>query len=48
MDPWDNEYVYMIESGKPVITSYGKDGTPGGEGNDADISCKDIGTTDKK
>jgi general secretion pathway protein G len=48
MDPWDHEYLYVLESGKPVITSYGKDGTPGGEGNDADISSKDTNTTDKK
>lgn len=41
MDPWDHEYLYVLESNKPVITSYGKDGTPGGEGNDADISSKD-------
>jgi general secretion pathway protein G len=48
MDPWDHEYLYVLESGKPVITSYGKDGTPGGEGNDADISSKDSTTGDKK
>ncbi len=48
MDPWDHEYLYVLESNKPVITSYGKDGTPGGEGNDADISSKDSNTSDKK
>jgi general secretion pathway protein G len=42
-DPWNNEYVYMNEGGKPVIISYGADGTSGGEGQDADISSKDIG-----
>ena len=41
MDPWEHEYLYLLETGKPVITSYGKDGTPGGEGNDADMSSKD-------
>ena len=41
-DPWSNDYVYMNEGGKPVIISYGADGTSGGEGNDADISSKDI------
>ncbi|NBD08589.1 type II secretion system major pseudopilin GspG [Corallococcus silvisoli] len=41
MDPWGREYVYMNEGGKPVITSYGADGNPGGEGSDADISSKD-------
>jgi general secretion pathway protein G len=48
MDPWDHEYLYVLESGKPVITSYGKDGTPGGEGNDADVSSKDDKNAAKK
>jgi general secretion pathway protein G len=48
MDPWDHEYLYVLEAGKPVITSYGKDGVPGGEGNDADISSKDATSSDKK
>ncbi len=42
-DPWNNEYVYMNEGGKPVVISYGADGTSGGEGNDKDISSKDLG-----
>ncbi len=37
-DPWGAEYVYMNENGKPVVMSYGADKSPGGEGNDADIS----------
>jgi len=37
-DAWGNDYVYTLESGKPVITSYGADGVPGGEGPNADIS----------
>lgn len=40
-DPWGHEYIYMNEGGKPVIMSYGADGTQGGEGPDADISSKD-------
>ena len=40
-DPWGNEYVYMNEGGKPVLISYGADGTQGGEGSDADISSRD-------
>jgi general secretion pathway protein G len=40
-DPWNNDYVYINEGGKPVIISYGADGTAGGEGNDADISSVD-------
>lgn len=41
-DPWDTDYVYLLENGKPVITSYGADKTPGGEGFDADISSKTV------
>ena len=40
-DPWGNDYMYLNEGGKPVIISYGSDGTQGGEGNGADISSKD-------
>ena len=40
-DPWGNDYVYMNEGSKPVILSYGADGTSGGESYDADISSKD-------
>jgi general secretion pathway protein G len=46
-DPWGNEYVYMNEGGKPVIISYGADGTQGGEGPDADISSRDTATAQK-
>lgn len=41
-DPWGNDYLYLNEGGKPVITSYGADGTAGGEGSDADISSRDV------
>src|SRR5712692_2060884 len=41
-DPWGHDYVYMNEGGKPVIISYGRDGQPGGDGPDADISSKDV------
>ncbi|AKJ00907.1 general secretion pathway protein G [Archangium gephyra] len=41
-DPWGNEYVYLSEGGKPVITSYGADSSPGGEGADADVSSRDL------
>jgi len=37
-DAWGNDYVYVLESGRPIITSYGADGTPGGEGVNADIT----------
>lgn len=41
VDPWDHEYVYLNEGGKPVIMSYGKDGAPGGSEYDTDLSSKD-------
>lgn len=39
-DPWDNEYHYEVAAnGRDFeLTSYGADGVPGGEGDDADIS----------
>ena len=40
-DPWNNDYVYVVpgQDGRPYeIISYGKDGEPGGEGQDADLS----------
>jgi general secretion pathway protein G len=39
-DPWKNDYVYKFpgdHGDEPDIISYGLDGKPGGEGNDADI-----------
>ena len=43
-DPWGHDYVYMLEGGKPVVISYGKDGQPGGEGLAMDLSSKDTGS----
>jgi general secretion pathway protein G len=43
-DAWGNDFVYELnpESGKPfVIISYGADGQPGGEGDDADLYSTD-------
>jgi general secretion pathway protein G len=40
LDPWGNPYVYAVpgENGKPYsLKSYGKDGRPGGESDNADI-----------
>ncbi len=39
LDPWKNEFVYEPPSGtqKMIIRSYGRDGQPGGEGEDRDI-----------
>ena len=41
-DPWNNEYSYLNEGGKPVVISYGSDGTSGGGD---DISSKDAEAT---
>jgi general secretion pathway protein G len=46
-DPWNNDYVYLNEGGKPVIISYGADGVAGGEGQDADVSSRDAATAQK-
>ncbi len=37
-DAWGRPYHYALVEGRPVITSYGSDGRPAGEGPDADIS----------
>ena len=43
-DAWGHEFVYMLnpEPGVPYeIVSYGADGEPGGEGNNADLKSSD-------
>lgn len=44
-DPWGNEYRYFVSDGVPAfeIVSYGADGKPGGERDDADISSAELG-----
>ncbi|MBU8975705.1 MULTISPECIES: type II secretion system major pseudopilin GspG [unclassified Lysobacter] len=44
-DPWGNAYVYRVPgtSGDYDLFSYGKDGRPGGEGDDADIGVDSEG-----
>lgn len=41
LDPWDKRYLYQAEGqinlGSFDLVSYGADGTPGGEGENADI-----------
>lgn len=39
-DPWGNEYQYRApgEHGEYDLLSFGKDGRPGGEGEDADLT----------
>jgi general secretion pathway protein G len=39
-DPWGHEYLYEPPGPgqpQPIVRSYGKDGQPGGEGDDADM-----------
>ena len=36
-DPWENDYAYQVGDKDFVLMSYGQDGAPGGEGDDADI-----------
>jgi len=42
LDPWDNPYVYVSPGAVNVngfdLVSYGADGQPGGDGEDADIA----------
>ncbi len=47
-DAWGNDYIYTLENGRPVITSYGADGVPGGTGYDADISNRPQTTATNK
>jgi len=44
-DPWDNNYQYLSPGTQGVIDIYtlGRDGQPGGEGEDADIGNWKIG-----
>jgi general secretion pathway protein G len=39
-DPWDRAYVYKSTAGAFQLLSLGRDGKPGGEGVDADITAK--------
>lgn len=47
-DPWGNPYIYKLENGNPIIVSYGADGAPGGEEENADISSDSLAGEDKK
>lgn len=44
LDPWKNEYVYLSPgtNGEYDLVSFGADGSPGGEGKDADINSWEI------
>jgi hypothetical protein len=38
VDPWGAPYLLQSINGKPTVLSYGRDGLPGGNGLDADIT----------
>ncbi|AYQ86917.1 MULTISPECIES: type II secretion system major pseudopilin GspG [Burkholderia] len=42
LDPWGHPYVYQVPGtkGDYAVISYGRDGQPGGAGEDADISSE--------
>ncbi len=44
VDPWGNAYVYLSPGvhDQYDIISYGADGEPGGDGNDADVQSWDL------
>ena len=43
LDPWGHEFIYEPGSGNKFnVISYGKDGQPGGEGDDADLTYEMI------
>lgn len=37
-DAWDHPFHYDLVDGRPLITSFGSDGRPGGDGDAADLS----------
>ncbi|MDX2169554.1 MAG: type II secretion system major pseudopilin GspG [Deltaproteobacteria bacterium] len=39
-DPWHNPYAYVSDGRRFEIISYGRDGQPGGDGEDADLSSR--------
>ena len=43
-DPWGNEYGYEPPVGREpyLVICYGRDGAPGGEGDDRDVTSRDI------
>ena len=41
-DPWGNKYLYTVEGSNFKIVSYGGDGQPGGDGENADIASDNI------
>lgn len=42
LDPWGFEYELQVVDGRIVILSYGADGAPGGEGDEADLDSREL------
>ena len=45
LDPWGNDYVYLIPGSRGEtyeVICYGRDGEPGGVNEDADVSSADL------
>ena len=42
IDPWGNPYVYLTDGNRPVIKSFGADGSDGGDGKNADIDSRNF------
>ena len=42
LDPWGRQYQYEIVEGEPKILTLGRDGRPGGTGQDTDLSNIDL------
>lgn len=43
LDPWGNPYLFeRVGSRRFIVRSYGADGSPGGEGEDADIDSEHL------
>ena len=40
-DAWGNDLVYALDERGPYVISFGKDGLPGGQAADADITSRD-------
>jgi general secretion pathway protein G len=43
-DPWGSPYTYESDGRHFVVVSYGADGSPGGQGFDADIDSRIVGS----
>jgi general secretion pathway protein G len=47
-DPWGAPYIYEKQGANFSIKSYGADGSPGGDGENADVNSENLGAEDNK